>query len=156
MRALNHRLTFCVLICQEGTPFGANCAKAWVHFHRPWNYWGPKWLLSACSLQPLHHSQSVSTVKEEPLWKWGAQSTHICPRTHRGAETYFTEMYACSRDSVSRMEQEANAAEAQKDTCYRNNSLSQRPKKHENKQLRIWLARPAAVINMPKPCRLLS
>lgn len=33
---LNYRVTFCVLICQAGTPFGTNCAKLWVHFHRPW------------------------------------------------------------------------------------------------------------------------
>lgn len=79
------------------------------------------------------------------------QSTHICLCEHTGAQTYFTEMYACSRDFVSRMEQEANAAEAQKTHVTEITLCPQdwRHKKIITKQLRLPPAHLAILINIP-------
>lgn len=154
MCVLNHPLTFCLLICQAGRSFGANCAQTVSILPRASNYWGPKWLLPARAFQPLHRSHSLNAVKEEALRASGVQSTYICPHAHRGAQTYFTEMYACSRDLVSRMEQEANAAEAQKThvtkitPCPQDRRQKNIQTKHPNK-LRLWSARPATPINIP-------
>lgn len=89
MDALNNQLTFCVLICQAGTPFlgGTNCAKLWVHFHKPWI---AEFLNDFCLLAVSKHSTALELrvpLKRNANHCENKMHEHREPHTRRRQET---------------------------------------------------------------------
>lgn len=157
MCVLNYQLTFCVLICQAGTSFGANYAKLWVHFHGPQITEVP----NDCCLPVLSNLSTALTVwmlLKRNRCEYRGRKAHTFAHVHTEALKHISQkcMHAPGI-FFSRMEQEANAAEAQK-TRYRNNTLSPRleTQKHQNKtaQTATPINIPGGVLEFQSPAKL--
>ncbi len=112
MDVLNYRLTFCVLICQAGTPFGTNCAKLWVHFHGPWIAEVPN---DFCLLSVFSLSTALKLwmqVKSNSAVKIRCESALacLCADIHGRACTHCTETCARTRGWTSSLKRHKNTA----------------------------------------------
>ena len=103
MDVLNYRLTFCVLICQAGTPFGTNCAKLWVHFHGPWIAEVPN---DFCLLAVSNLSTALKLwmqLKRNTTERNKDVEVHTHTRTlHGRTRTHFTETLEIRRASLKK------------------------------------------------------